>query len=96
MAANKRYANGHRRRELRKRVLAEENDCGICGLPVDKTLKTPHPMSAEVDEIVPFSLGGSAVERGNCRLTHRLCNQQRGNGTRAVRPVIEVIASPIW
>lgn len=35
---NPRNANGHRRRELRKRVLAEETTCGICGHPVDKTL----------------------------------------------------------
>lgn len=32
-------ANGHRRRELRKRVLREEHNCALCGLPVDKTLK---------------------------------------------------------
>ena len=37
---NPRNANGHRRRELRKRVLAEEWACGICGQPVDKTLTT--------------------------------------------------------
>lgn len=38
MAANPRQANGHRRRELRARVLASESICGICGEPVDKTL----------------------------------------------------------
>lgn len=31
-------ANGHRRRELTKRVLAEENNCALCGRPVDKTI----------------------------------------------------------
>lgn len=31
-------ANGHRRRQLRARVLAEETHCALCGLPVDKTL----------------------------------------------------------
>jgi 5-methylcytosine-specific restriction endonuclease McrA len=31
-------ANGHRRRELRARVLAEENDCALCGRKVDKKL----------------------------------------------------------
>lgn len=31
-------ANGHRRREIRKRVLAEEHDCALCDKPVDKTL----------------------------------------------------------
>lgn len=45
----------------------------------------PHPMRAEVDEIVPVSLGGSPYERTNCQLTHRRCNQRRGNG-RVARP----------
>lgn len=35
---NPRTANGHRRRELRARVLAEETHCGICGRMVDKSL----------------------------------------------------------
>lgn len=30
--------NGHRRRELVKRVLAEETHCALCDDPVDKTL----------------------------------------------------------
>lgn len=33
-----RKTNGHRRRQVRARVLAEEHDCWICGQPVDKTL----------------------------------------------------------
>lgn len=36
--ANPANANGHRRRQLRARVLAEETHCALCGLPVDKTL----------------------------------------------------------
>lgn len=31
-------ANGHRRRELVKRVKAEETTCALCDEPVDKTL----------------------------------------------------------
>ena len=31
-------ANGHRRRQLVKRVKAEEHDCALCALPVDPTL----------------------------------------------------------
>ena len=31
-------ANGHRRRQLVARVMAEEDRCIICGQPVDKTL----------------------------------------------------------
>lgn len=32
-------ANGHRRRELIRRVLAEEHNCALCGATVNKTLK---------------------------------------------------------
>jgi 5-methylcytosine-specific restriction endonuclease McrA len=56
----------------------------------------PHPMRAEVDEIIPVSLGGSPYERANCRLTHRECNRRRGNGTRTRRPTPTVTASDIW
>lgn len=69
--SNPRRTNGHRRNQLRRRVLAEENECWICGQPVDKTRKTPDPMSPEVDEIIPVSKGGDPYARANCRLAHR-------------------------
>ena len=34
----------------------------------------PHPMRAEVDEIVPRALGGSPLQRSNTHMTHRACN----------------------
>lgn len=37
---NPRNQNGHRRRQLRTRVLAEETRCALCGRPVDPTLTT--------------------------------------------------------
>lgn len=77
---NPRYANGHRRRLLRARVLREEHECGICGETVDKTLLTPDPLSAEVDEIVPIAYGGSPVQRDNVQLVHRICNQCKSTG----------------
>ena len=78
-ASNPRNANGHRRRQLRARVLSEENDCFLCEAPVDKTLKTPHPMSPEVHEIIPVSKGGDPLDRHNCRLTHRRCNRAQSD-----------------
>lgn len=80
--SNPRRANGHRRDQVRRRVLAEEDDCWICGRPVDKALPPCLAGSPEVDEIVPVSLGGDPLDRDNCRLSHRLCNVRRGNGTR--------------
>lgn len=78
--ANPRYANGHRRRNLRTRVLREETHCGICSEPVDKAIPTPDPMSAEVDEIIPISLGGDPLDRRNVQLTHRVCNICKSTG----------------
>lgn len=80
--SNPRRTNGHRRDKVRRRVLAEETDCWLCGKPVDKTLPPYLHGSPEVDEVVPVSLGGSPYERANCRLSHRICNVLRGNGTR--------------
>lgn len=59
--SNPRRANGHRRDILRRRVLAAYDVCAICGRPVDKTLRSPHPMSAEVDELIPVSRGGDPL-----------------------------------
>ena len=98
---NPRVSNGHRRRELRRRVIAEEDRCGICGLAVDKTLPHGLPGSPEVDEIMPVSRGGDPLARTNVRLSHRcLCNQRRGNGSReqgkAAAQRAPVVASDIW
>jgi 5-methylcytosine-specific restriction endonuclease McrA len=94
---NPRQANGHRRRQLRARVLAEEDVCGICGRPVDKDLPHGLPGSPEIDEVVPVSRGGSPYDRSNARLAHRLCNQKRGNGMRAARrPVATFITTRQW
>ena len=119
-------SNGHRRRELRKRVLAAESICALCDLPVDKTLTMtpgdhgkkcpggscsgciPHPMRAEVDEIIARRWGGSPYDRTNTRLTHRRCNQIKGiltldearaklqGNTVTPEPKPPITASPIW
>jgi 5-methylcytosine-specific restriction endonuclease McrA len=88
--SNPRRTNGYRRNQVRARVLAEEDICWLCKAPVDKSLKTPHPMSPEVDEVIPVSLGGDPYDRENCRLTHRDCNRRRGNGT-ASQPIVTAL-----
>lgn len=77
--ANPRRSNSHRRNELRARVIAAYDTCAICGLPVDKSLKTSNPWSPEVDEIIPVSRGGSPYDFKNCALTHRRCNQLKSD-----------------
>ena len=99
MAGNPRTANGHRRREIRARVLAEESHCGVCGGLVDKSLSllpdgSVDPLRAEVDEIVPVSRGGSPYVRSNCQLTHRICNARKRD--RVLSPPAPVRAGPAW
>lgn len=67
------------RRAVRAKVLATQDICGICGRPVDKSLPQYDPMAPEVDEIVPVSRGGSPVDLDNLQLTHRSCNERKGN-----------------
>lgn len=78
---NPRRRNGWRRDQLRRRVIAAYDTCAICGQPIDKTLRSPHPLSAEVDELVPVSRGGDPLSFGNCRLTHRRCNRLKSDKT---------------
>lgn len=51
----------------------------LCGKPIDLTLKTPHPLSCELDEIIPYSRGGSPTSYDNTQLTHRICNQRKSD-----------------
>ena len=76
---NPRYANGSKRRELRKSLLRTQSTCALCGKPIDKSLPYLDPMAPEVDEIVPVSKGGSPLDRRNVQLVHRICNQRKGN-----------------
>ena len=91
-----RYANGHRRRQVRAQVLNEEDDCGICGQQVDKDLPAGLPGSPEIDERIPVSKGGSPYDRDNCRLTHRICNARLGNGSRLRAIVAPFTTARSW
>ena len=96
MSNNPRYENYAARQKLRARLLHNTEVCALCGKPIDKTLKTPHPMSAEVDEIIPISKGGSPIAPDNCQLVHRICNQRKGNKTNTtVSTVRRVIEQPL-
>lgn len=80
--ANPRTKNGYRRRELRKWWKAQGLPCALCGQPIDYGLPSGNPMSFEVDEILPVSLGGDPLSRENTQPTHRICNERKGNGVR--------------
>lgn len=51
--------------------------CGLCLLPVDRTLVYPDPSSASLDHILPLSKGGHHVLE-NVQLGHLSCNVRKG------------------
>ena len=63
----------------RKRILKTQNTCGICGYPVDVTLKPPNPMAPAVDHIIPVSKGGHPSAFENLQLSHAACNRQKSD-----------------
>ena len=79
MATRSRYANGHARRKVRAWLKAQGGPCWLCGGAIDYSLPAGHPMSFEVDEIVPVSLGGDELDFANVQPAHRICNQRKGN-----------------
>jgi len=72
---------GHRGAyEKNKRVIFKtQNTCGICGNPVDFSIKTPHPMSAVIDHCIPVSKGGHPSDLSNLQLAHWGCNRQKSD-----------------
>lgn len=63
----------------RKRILATQSVCGICGKPVDKSLSWPHPMSACIDHIIPIDKGGHPFDINNLQLAHMTCNRAKSD-----------------
>lgn len=52
--------------------------CGICLEPIDYTLRSPNPMSFEVDHIIAIDNGG-ADTLDNKQASHRQCNRAKWN-----------------
>ena len=64
----------------KRRILQTQDICGICGKPVDKSLKFPHPLSPTIDHIIPIDRGGHPSALDNLQLAHFCCNRQKSNG----------------
>ena len=83
MAEQRRYRpdqNGTHRLAFehnKRRVFATQKICGICGQPVDFSLKYPHPLSACIDHIVPIDKGGHPSALENLQLAHLSCNRAK-------------------
>ena len=63
----------------RKKIYATQTICGICGKPVDFSLKFPDPMSATIDHIIPVAKGGHPSDIDNLQLAHFYCNRQKSD-----------------
>lgn len=63
----------------RKKIMATQTVCGICGKPVDKGFKYPHPMSPCIDHIIPVAKGGHPSALDNMQLAHWTCNRQKSD-----------------
>lgn len=63
----------------KQKILKTQDTCGICGQPVDMSLKYPHPLSPTVDHIIPVSKGGHPTDINNLQLAHRTCNRQKSD-----------------
>ena len=59
----------------RKIILATQSICGICGKPVNKSLKYPDPMSPTVDHIIPVTKRGDPLDLDNLQLARLMCNR---------------------
>lgn len=82
----------------KKRIYATQDVCGICGKPVDKSLKYPHPMSPCIDHIIPVAKGGHPSDINNLQLAHWTCNRQKSDkmiDTTQHAAVVEVISNRI-
>ena len=79
MAIDRRGKGDKLYRRNRKRILASQSVCGICGRPVDKELKAPDPMSPTVDHIIPVNKGGHLTDINNLQLAHWICNRMKSD-----------------
>lgn len=52
--------------------------CGICGQPIDYTLRWPDPRCYVVDHVVPLAAGGLDV-LSNKQAAHRDCNRAKAD-----------------
>lgn len=96
--------SGHAWRQACKQVFTPNPlICWLCGQPIDKGIKYPHPMSKSVDHVIPISRmrGMSPAEQralaldpANLRPAHLRHNISRGNRMAAMRP--SVMPSRNW
>lgn len=76
----------------RRAIARTKPPCAICEQPIDYALRTPDPMSFEVDHIVPLDVARTPEERAaldvlsNKQAAHRVCNRAKWKSTEPVGP----------
>lgn len=63
----------------KKKIYATQTVCGICGKPVDFSIKYPHPLSPCIDHIIPVAKNGHPSDIDNLQLAHWTCNRQKSD-----------------
>lgn len=63
----------------KKKIYATQNVCGICGKPVDFSVRYPHPLAPCIDHIIPIAKGGHPSDLDNLQLAHWTCNRQKSD-----------------
>lgn len=66
-------------RTLARQVRREEQDCWLCGRPIDPRAPARTRWSFSVDHVIPISKGGHPLDRRNARAAHYGCNSSKGN-----------------
>ena len=94
-SSNVRYADYQGRVNTRRWLRSQGRPCWICRAfgrsgSIDYSLPARHPLSFEMDELVPVSKGGSPTSRSNVDATHRCCNEWRSN--KSVEEVLAIAA----
>ena len=59
---------------------ASDKTCCLCGLPIDRTLRPPHPDSYTLEHLTPITRGGRH-DIDNIGFAHRGCNSSKGAKT---------------
>lgn len=85
----------------RKKIIATQSVCALCGKPVDKTLRYPNPLSPSVDHIIPINRGGHPSDIDNLQLTHWVCNRLKsdklvGNSSKQVETMRNLPLAMNW
>ncbi len=71
----------------KKKIYATQSVCGICGRPVDFSIKYPDPLSPCIDHIIPVNKGGHPSDIDNLQLAHFTCNRQKSDKLFATQEV---------